>query len=158
MSEFFKLKSHKAKSLTSVLVKMLEIEGPQWVYCLLDSNHDNSSRQSEERRLILWLAPPETGKKKRNISWAEGFAKVGVDVAPTDVVHGDGGGLDVEASDLGWRVYQNPGDLGVIRECGDKSEPEVVDDGSRSIPAGIKCWCEASDSNGVFIPLENKSY
>lgn len=157
MSEFFILKSHKAKSLASVLVKMLEIEGgPQWVYCLLDSNHDNSSRQSEERRLILWLAPPETGKKKRNISRAEGFAKVELDVAPTDVVHGDGGGLDVEASDPGWRVYQNRGDVGVMRDCGDESEPEVIDDGS--IPAGIKCWCETSDSNSVFIPLENKSY
>lgn len=138
---------------------MLEIEGgPQWVYCLLDSNHDNSSRQSEGRRPILWLAPPDTGKKKRNISWAEGFAKVGVDVAPTDVVHGDGGGLDVEASDLGWRLYQNRGDLVVMRDWGDEFEPEVVDGRSWSIPAGIKRWCETSDSNSVFIPLENKSY
>lgn len=79
-----------------------------------------------------------------------------MDVAPTDVVHGDGGGLDVEARDPGRRLHHNRGDLGVIRDCGEKSELEVVDDAV--IPAGIRCWRETSDSNSVFIPLENKRY
>lgn len=65
------------------------------------------------------------------------------DVALTDVVHSDGVGLDVEASDFGRCVHQNICDLGVMRGGVDKSEHEVVDD--RSISAGIKCWCETSD-------------
>lgn len=64
-------------------------------------------------------------------------------VALTDVVHSDGAGLDVEASDFGRRVHQNFCDVGVLRDGVDKSEHQVVDD--RSISAGIKCWCETSD-------------
>lgn len=69
--------------------------------------------------------------------------KVAADVAPTDVVHGDGAGLDVEAGDFGRCDHQNICDLGVMRDGVDKSEHQVVDD--RPISAGTKGWCEASD-------------
>lgn len=44
------------------------------------------------------------------------------DVALTDVVHSDGAGLDVEASDFGRCVHQNICDLVVMRDGVDKSE------------------------------------
>lgn len=65
-----------------------------------------------------------------------------VHVAPTDVVHGDGAGLDVEAGDFGRRVDQNSGDVCMMRDGAVKSELDVIDD--RSIPAGIKRWRETS--------------
>lgn len=71
------------------------------------------------------------------------FDKVAVDVAPTDVVHGDGAGLDVKASDFRRCVHQNICYLGEMWDGLDKSEHEVIDD--RSISAVIKCWCETSD-------------
>lgn len=71
------------------------------------------------------------------------FGKVAVDVAPTDVVHCDGAGLDVEASDFGRCVHQNFSNFGVMRGGVDESECDVIDD--RSISAGIKCWRETSD-------------
>lgn len=49
-------------------------------------------------------------------------------VAPTDVVHGDGADLDVKAGDLGRCVHQNIGNLGVGRDGRDKCELEVGDD------------------------------
>lgn len=64
------------------------------------------------------------------------FDKVTVD-APTNVVHGDGAGLDVEVGDFGRCVHQNICDLSVVRDRrAGESDREVVDD--RSISAGME--------------------
>lgn len=81
--------------------------------------------------------------RKETSAEHKGFGQVGVDAAPTDVVHGDGGRLDVEAGDFGRRGHQDISDLGVMRDGAGESEHEVVDD--RPISAGRKCWCETSD-------------
>lgn len=71
------------------------------------------------------------------------FEEVAEDVSPTDVVHGDGAGFDVKASDFGRCFHQNLSDVGVRRAGVVKSDPNVIDD--RSISAGRKYWCEISD-------------
>lgn len=60
-----------------------------------------------------------------------------MDVAPTNVVHGDGADLDVEAGDFGRRVHQNICNLGEMRGRVGKSDLDVIDD--RSVPVGIRC-------------------
>lgn len=120
---------------------ILETEGGHyWVYCLLDSNHDNSARLMEVKRLIVWLTPLETANKWKQKTSIEQkfvllFENVTVD-APTDVVHSDGAGLNVEGGDFGRCVHQNIWDLNVVRERAGEFDLEVVDD--RSVSAGME--------------------
>lgn len=64
------------------------------------------------------------------------FDKITVD-APTDVVHCDGSGLDVESGDFGRCSHQDFCDLIVVRgRLAREFELEVIDD--RSVSAGME--------------------